>query len=133
MTDVPPPHSTGPPAAPIPDGGPRPTEFAIPAIRPDEYTDGRKPWDWKTKYPPEARTALRSEAWILGGSLLVSLFVSGFFLSLATQSLDLPLHWLAPSSGQTPTIHIDFRLLMIFGVGCVGGTTFSITRFLSNG
>ena len=100
----------------------RSAEFAIPGLQKDEYTDGRLPWDWKSKYPPEARAILNSEAWILFAILLVSLFVSGVFLSLATQSLDIPLY----ASGQAPLLHVDFRLLMIFSVGAVGGITFSI-------
>lgn len=36
--------------------------------------------------------------------------------------------WLVGSSPEVPTpvLNIDFRLLMIFCVGCLGGTTFSI-------
>src|SRR5262245_24104897 len=133
MTDISPSEESSSPSTPRgPDPNRPPAEFVIPGTRQDEYTDGRKVWDWKTKYPPEARTALTTEAWILSGFLVLSLFVSGFFLSVTTQSLDLPLRWMMTSaastsaSNQIPTLHIDFRLLMIFFFGCVGGTTFSI-------
>jgi hypothetical protein len=110
-------------------------EFAIPVIQNDEYTDGRPPWDWKSKYPPDppdARTLINSESWILFSALVISLIVSGFLLSLATQSFDILIQGAtsppgdATTSNQALTIHIDCRLLMIFFVGCVGGTTFSI-------
>jgi hypothetical protein len=115
---------------PVPS--PQCPEFAVPVIQKDEYTDGRKLWDWQTKYPPEARRGLNREAWSLCGGLVLSLIVSGCLLGLANQSLDFPLHWqpILVNGEQTPnqsaTIHVDFRILMIFFVGCVGGTTFSI-------
>ncbi len=97
-------------------------EFASP-VQKDEYTDGRLPWDWKSKYPPEARAILKFEAFVLLVILIVSLVISGLFLSLASQSFDIPLYVV----GQAPLLlHIDCRLLMIFFVGFVGGTTFSI-------
>ena len=100
------------------------SEFASPGVPRDEYTDGRAPWDWKTKYPPEARSALTCEAWLLGVVLFLLLIISGFFIGLATQSIEIKLGWL--SATTPPSLTIDFRLLMIFFAGCLGGTTFSI-------
>lgn len=48
-----------------------------------DYTDSRKPWDWQTKYPPEARTCINNEACILGGGLIVLLLLSGVSIALA--------------------------------------------------
>jgi hypothetical protein len=110
------------------DAARRPSEFAVPGTNRDEYTDGRPLWDWKTKYPPEARSCLTNEAWILAALLLLSLLVSAWFVGLGTQSLKIPLHWFVFEGGASGplTLDIEFRLLMIFFVGCLGGATFSI-------
>jgi hypothetical protein len=119
------------PSANGPSGPVNGTEFAVAGVQRDEYTDGRSRWDWKSKYPSEARTLLNSEAWILCCALVLFLLISGLFLGLGTQSFDIPLHGSAASPDASPTsqaltLHVDCRLLMIFFVGCVGGTTFSI-------
>lgn len=111
-------------------------QFTSPGAVKDEYTDGRKTWDWKSKYPPEARSSINREACFLSLSLTIFLGLTGLFLSLAGQSLQIPIPWLAAlSSGTAPalvsanqrlTLSIDCHLLAVFFAGSVGGTTFSI-------
>ena len=83
-----------------------------------DYTDGRKPWEWKSKYPDEARKEINAEAWVLVGMLAVFVLFAGVFLGLAGQSLILELAGFKLS--------ISFRLIAIFFTGCVGGVTFSM-------
>ncbi|PBC23170.1 hypothetical protein CK226_08330 [Mesorhizobium sp. WSM4311] len=52
--------------------------------------------------------------------------VSGLFVGVADQSMDISLARLAFSSAQPPILHVNFRLLAIYFVGGVGGVTFSI-------
>ena len=125
-----------------PDGGARENcappddskPFAGLPIRPDEYTDGRKLWDWRSKYAPDARKAINVEAVVLAGLLLASLVFSGIFLGLAGQSLQLQLGSLpAPQASGAAgplTLIVEFRLLALFFTGSVGGTTFSIKWLL---
>lgn len=82
------------------------------------YTDGRKPWDWDSRYPPEARRLMNTEAWTLIGFLLLSLIGTSACLGLADEQ-----YWIEIGSVH---LYISFRLLAIFSAGCVGGVTFSI-------
>jgi hypothetical protein len=114
------------------DGAPasRAGEFANPLKAP-EYTDGRLPGDWRSKYPPEARKCINQEAAILASALLLFTLLSGFFVGVADQSIAIPLNWLAFNLDPTvpvkpPILHVSFRLLAIYFVGGVGGVTFSI-------
>lgn len=83
-----------------------------------DYTDGRLAWDWDTRYPPEARQRMNTEAWVLIGMLATSLLGAGVCLGLSNQLIAIGL-------GDVK-IWISFRLLAIFFTGCVGGVTFSI-------
>ena len=51
------------------------TSDTTPSMKPpvggdQDYTDGRKPWDWKSRYPYEARRLMSTEAFVLIGMLL---------------------------------------------------------------
>lgn len=96
--------------------------FAMPAGKPVDYTDGRKPGDWKSKYPKEARDCINFEACCLTAALVISVLASGFFLGMGDQYLPMRLN----SEHGPPVLNVSFRLLMIFAVGSLGGTTFSI-------
>jgi hypothetical protein len=86
---------------------------------PDSYTDGRKLWDWKTKYPPEACKEMRVEAGVLSLTFAVFLVLGGVALGLSGQSMTVPL-------GSSLLLNVDCRLLAIFFAGSVGATMFSI-------
>ena len=101
------------------------------AVRGAEYTDGRLPGDWESKYPPTARRSINKEACFLAMLLVILTMFSGSFLGLIGQPFHVPLSWLASQActnciAEIPRINVDFRLLSIFFVGSVGGTTFSI-------
>ena len=83
-----------------------------------DYTDGRKPWEWKSHYPDEARQQMRVEARWLMVMLVVFLFGAGACLGLTGQPMSLDVGGLELS--------ISFRIIAIFFTGCVGGVTFSI-------
>jgi len=42
----------------------------IPGFAPDDPTDGREQLDWESKYPPEAHSAIRTEALYLAAHLI---------------------------------------------------------------
>jgi hypothetical protein len=110
-------------AEPVGDLPDRSGDFAV--LKPDrskppsDYTDGRPPWDWSSKYPGEARRKMNFEAVVLGVLLLLFLACAGPCLGMAGQQ-----DYLFALHGVD--VHISFRLLAIFFSGCVGGTTFSI-------
>lgn len=101
---------------------PKPVDQAVPTGPKDEYTDGRKPWEWKSKFPSDARKEIRVEAIILVIGLIVCVVLSGGSLALGDQVVRF-------STGPvaSPLIFtLDARLLALFFTGCVGGITFSI-------
>ena len=103
--------------------------FAVPGVKNTEYTDGRLPGEWESKYPPVARRSMNREAWALGSALLLLLILSGLLIGLSSHSLRIPMTWLGSwiSAGSSvPMLDVEFRLLAIFFVGILGGTTFSI-------
>lgn len=85
----------------------------------DTYTDDRAKWDWKSKYPDEARRQITGEARFLASLLLTALVCAGLTLGIAEGG---------PHIFRLGSIdvHVNFRILAIFFTGCVGGTTFSI-------
>lgn len=83
-----------------------------------DYTDERKPWDWDSRYPSQARACMVTEARVLVAMLVVALFADGISLGLAGQPVSIDV-------GKSQ-IWISFRLLAIFCTGCVGGVTFSM-------
>jgi hypothetical protein len=102
--------------------------FAVPGTGASDYTDGRAPGEWKSDYPPEARRGINFEACVLGSTFFALCLLSGLFLGLLGQPLSLPITWFAKQPGEVPplAVNVDFRLLAIFSLGCLGGTTFSI-------
>ncbi|WP_448657767.1 hypothetical protein ACPVPU_09850 [Sphingomonas sp. CJ99] len=101
---------------------PVPTEPAAP-MKPtlggiQDYTDGRKPWEWESRYPAPARREMNVETRALLAMLIVSILGAGFCLGLADQNVSI--------SVGGPELSISFRLLAIFFTGSVGGVTFSI-------
>lgn len=116
------------PVVPLPmASAPPPGPFAIPGVKSSDYTDGRPPGDWESKYPKPARSCINQEACLLAVLLFLTTLLSGVLLGLSSQSLQVPMTWLARQPDATvPVLNIDFRLLMIFSVGSLGGTTFSI-------
>ncbi len=104
-----------------------PPEFKVPGIKNSDYTDGRTPGDWESIYPKPARNCINQEACLLTVLLFLTTLLSGAFLGLSSESLKVPMPWLARQPDATVLVlNIDFRLLMIFSVGSLGGTTFSI-------
>jgi hypothetical protein len=102
-------------------------EFAVPGAKGSEYTDGRPPGEWESKYPQAARRCINQEACILAVFLFVLLLLSGALLGMGNQSARVPVPWVAAVSDSTsPAFNIDFRQLVIFSVGSLGGTVFSI-------
>jgi hypothetical protein len=111
---------TGASGKPEPDVSRGDREFAALTSARDEYTDDRKPFEWQSRYTPEARRGINFEAWVLSVSLLLVLLLTGIFLGLSGQLVD------APIAGLGMVFHFDFRILAIFFAGWVGGATFSI-------
>jgi len=110
---------------------PPPGLFAVPGVKSSDYTDERPPGDWESKYPKPARSCINHEACVLAVLLLLTSLLSGLFLGLSGQTLQVPLTWVACQAESAhnppvPMLNIDFRLLTIFFVGSLGGTTFSI-------
>ena len=95
--------------------------FATPA-KTDEYTDGRKLWEWQSKFPDEARNEIRFEARVLITSLVATLLAAGLFLGLGDASFEFKL----PIGETPPSFFVSCKLLATFFTGCVGGVTFSI-------
>lgn len=118
------------PVTPMPEGSTSTSAppFKGPAAGKSEYTDGRLPGEWKSKYPDEARRCMRLEACTLGGLLVLMSILSSIFLGMSSETLQMPVTWLAgdTSDGNVPVLSIDFQLLAVFSAGSVGGTTFSI-------
>jgi hypothetical protein len=113
------------------DSGSSADAFAVPGLKNSDYTDGRSPGAWESKYPEAARRCMRQEACILVLFLFVTLLFSAVSLGLSSQALQVPIPWLTQQEGTvtdatTLVLKIDFRLLTIFFVGSLGGTTFSI-------
>lgn len=83
-----------------------------------DYTDGRKPGDWETRYPDEARKRMNTEAYVLVAMLVIAFLGAGICLGLSGQATFVPIGELS--------IWVNFRYLSIFCVGVLGGVTFSI-------
>lgn len=83
-------------------------------------TDGRKPYEWKSKYPKEARDEMLGEAIYIGIVLALSL-------------LGLYLNWCGVFSchlEEEPTRAIAFDgIVLYFFSGLMGGTIFGIKYF----
>ena len=93
-------------------------ELKLPSGDRREYTDDRKPWEWQSRYPPEAQRRMNTEAYTLIAMLVLSLIGTGVFLGLADEPCYLEV--------RTFKVWVNFRILAVFCTGCVGGVTFSI-------
>lgn len=86
-----------------------------------DQTDGRQRGDWRTRYDAEAWKQIRREAiWLavyffLFGSITATLF----FLSA---DFPVTVRWIS----SEPIFQVTRYHLIVFFIGCVGGTTFSI-------
>ncbi len=101
------------------------TSNPIPA-KSDEHTDNRKHWDWKSKYPPEAKKKMCCEAAYLALFLTLSILITGFLWGLGEKVFEIPI-----SNTQAPTIlWINCKLVATFFVGCIGGFVLSIKWFV---
>jgi hypothetical protein len=87
-----------------------------------DYTDGRAPYDWPSKFPPQACTHICWEAGILASTLLVLIFLTSIALIFSGTTYSVAL----PMLGPNVTANIDPRMIVLFLCGAVGGTTFSI-------
>jgi hypothetical protein len=111
----------------------RSAQFASPTATKEEFTDGRRQWDWETKYPKDARSCINTEACCLSIALLALLALDGLAIGLSGQTMHFDLLNLTASSASSGVpnseqivLEINFRLIAIFFTGAVGGTTFSI-------
>jgi hypothetical protein len=80
--------------------------------------DGRKSWDWKSKYPDEARKLIGREAGIATAYVATFLLLTAFMAAVGT----------SPAKFQVlgMDLHVSPMLLLTFAAGGLGGTTFSI-------
>jgi hypothetical protein len=81
--------------------------------------DGREPWEWQTRFPPEAKKLINREACVAGGYLAVFLVATFVCAGFVGKTFELNV---APNVAFL----IDTKLLAIFFTGALGGTTFSI-------
>lgn len=90
------------------------------AIETNVNTDGRKPYEWQSKYPKEARDEMLGESIYIGVVLVVSF-------------LGLFLNWSGVFScflKEDPTSVVAFEgILLYFFSGLMGGTIFGIKYF----
>jgi hypothetical protein len=101
-----------------PNGGP---PMAVPGKTTD-YTDGRAPYDWKSKFPVEARKHICCEAFILAITLVISICLASIALVFSGDPYPVAF----PTLGPKVSANIDPRMFVLFLCGTVGGTTFSI-------
>lgn len=89
-------------------------------IEPNVNTDGRKPYDWMSKYPCEARAEMKGEAIYIGCVLAVSL------LGMLLNWCGVISCWLGVE--ESKIVSFEGILLYIFS-GLLGGTIFGIKYF----
>jgi hypothetical protein len=88
-----------------------------------DYTDGRAPYEWQSKFPAEALKQICVEAALLAAALVTLISLASLALILAGN----PNLAAIPAIGSNaPATNIDPRLIVLFFCGAVGGTTFSI-------
>jgi hypothetical protein len=107
------------PPAPMPPNGA--SRMAVPGNAID-YTDGRAPYDWQSKFPAEARKHIWWEGVILAVTLVVLICLTSIALIFSGTTYPVALSTL----GQNVTAKVDPRIIVVFLCGAVGGTTFSI-------
>lgn len=104
-------------------------QFSTPVRLLHNYTDGRKPWDWKSKYDAEASLGILYEAKILLAYLALSLVLAAVSLMLSGQAIRISLPFNAVSDNgnlQLLYLTINCHVVAVFFVGWVGGTTFAL-------
>lgn len=107
---------------PIEPAAPTASPTSVIRVKTDEYTDGRRLWEWESRFPELAKAELKFEAKVLVGALIVFLLVTGFLLGMGNTSFEFRLN-----IGENPSsLFINCKLLATFFTGCVGGITFSI-------
>lgn len=92
-------------------------EQPSPGFAPVDLTDGRKMFDWKSRYPDEAKRQIRWEA----ASVIVLLFATPIALFLVWQGC--PRDWLGLSPERYPTCA---RYAYAWLGGMLGGTLFDL-------
>lgn len=102
----------------VPDDEP---PMAVPGKTTD-YTDGRAPYDWQSKFPAKARKYICGEAVILAITLLIFICLTSIALVFSGN----PYLVAFPALGPNVSANIDPRMIVLFFCGAVGGTTFSI-------
>lgn len=83
------------------------------------FDDGREPWDWKTRFPIDAKIQINREAKIAACYLALFLIANFVCAGLVEKSYVIPV-------SNDVVFHLDIKLLAIFFMGGLGGTTFSI-------
>ncbi|MCX5518070.1 hypothetical protein OSH10_06450 [Kaistia defluvii] len=95
-------------------------QHPTPPKDPDKgFEDGREPWEWQTRFGPDAKALINREAFIAGAYLAVGLVATFVCAGLSGQSFKIPLCW-------DIIFNLEIKLLAIFFTGALGGTTFSI-------
>ena len=85
----------------------------------DEFDDGRNLWEWKSKFPPEAKSLINKEAKIIAIFLAIFLVATFICTGFPEKKFNFNL-------SKEINFDLDVKLLAIFFTGCLGGTTFSI-------
>lgn len=88
----------------------------------EDYTDGRGQWEWKSRYPAEARRQMVIEAVVLVAFLLITICLAGLSLGSVQEPFKRDILGME--------VWTNFNLLAVFFTGWVGGVTFSIKWFV---
>jgi hypothetical protein len=111
------------------EGGPS-ARFSTPGAPSDDYTDDRPRWEWKSKYPDDARKEIWYEEKLLLIYLTISILVGAFALSLSGQliAINLPFSAVSADGASTQPLRMTLssHVVAIYFIGFLGGTTFSI-------
>lgn len=92
----------------------------------DSYTDGRRPGDWKTRYPLEARKIIYIEATYVIIFFLLYVFALFYMLYVAGMSASLDGAKSSPPSLDPQSNRCFFGYLCAWIAGGVGGSLFGI-------
>lgn len=83
-------------------------------------TDGRKPYEWLTRYPPDARIEIRRET----GYLFIIFFLSLFLIFANWKG------WIGSFLSFSPEEALKFRKYVYYALsGMLGGITFGMKYF----
>ena len=95
---------------------------------PFDYTDGRAPLDWRSKFPPEARKHIRREAWYLFLVFLICLVATFYMLYLADAVSATPVSPPAQGGqpGPSPSGSCFMGYICAWISGTLGGCVFGI-------